>query len=112
LEKLGFPWILSCETRLINRLRGYFLIFFPDPFVVVKAAVETARPRFGMAKGRIAHRASLTQFLIFCKTLPTVALAPGLAIQKQLALGAKPPAALPSRDQRLIIKPLAASGGS
>ena len=24
LEKLGFPWILSSETRLINGLRGIF----------------------------------------------------------------------------------------
>ncbi len=28
LEKLGFPWILSSETRLINGLRRFFLNFF------------------------------------------------------------------------------------
>jgi hypothetical protein len=40
--------------------------------------VGTASPRLGMRKGRIAHGASLTQFLIFCKILPAlIALAVG-----------------------------------
>jgi hypothetical protein len=26
LEKLGFPWILSSETRLINNLRWIFVL--------------------------------------------------------------------------------------
>ena len=34
-------------------------------------AVETAARRSGMRKGRIGHQASLLQFLIFCKRLPS-----------------------------------------
>jgi hypothetical protein len=53
-----------------------------------EGAGGTASPRFGMAKERIAHGASLVQFLIFCKKLPARAI-PFLAasIKKQLALG-------------------------
>jgi hypothetical protein len=67
---LGFPWILSSETIDINGLHEIFARSFFLALLSPGRAVETATPRFGMRKGRIAHAASLLQFLIFCKRLP------------------------------------------
>ena len=47
-----------------------------------------------MRKGRIAHGASLTRFLIFCKRLPPGPSLRTASIQKQIALGRPPSAAV------------------
>jgi hypothetical protein len=61
LDFLGFPWILSSESSLINGLRGinrenFFLAVFPPTL----EAQEGDLCGFGTSKRRIAHRASLT----------------------------------------------------
>jgi hypothetical protein len=43
---------------------------FSSRFCRRERSVETAAHDLGMAKGRIAHAASLTKFLIFCTRLP------------------------------------------
>ncbi|MFZ0601647.1 MAG: hypothetical protein WAN05_09870 [Roseiarcus sp.] len=44
LEKLGFPWILSAETRLINGLRGIFgEKLFRDPRLAREAGTRDCR---------------------------------------------------------------------
>ena len=71
LDFLGFPWILSSETRLINGLRGilvekFFLVFLPlGRFAATEreAAGEVSRKR------RNVHKASLTHILIFSNRL-------------------------------------------
>jgi hypothetical protein len=85
---LGFLGLLPfrCETQGLwvldffgfSRANRDFSIGYADKaennfssrFRRRERAVETVSPRFGMAKGRIAHGASLTRFLIFCKILP------------------------------------------
>ncbi len=42
---------------------------FSARFSPRQRAAEMASPRSGMAKGRIAHEATLPHFLIFCKEL-------------------------------------------
>jgi hypothetical protein len=75
LDFLGFPWILSSETRLTNGLRGIFLEkFFPRLFASALAAGTGCRS-LGESKRRVAHRGSLAFFLIFCKTLPPAGFA-------------------------------------
>jgi hypothetical protein len=52
LEKLGFPWILSSESRLFNGLRGIFAeINFSLPFGQSATAVGTAAHDLGLAEG-------------------------------------------------------------
>ena len=69
---VGFPWISLDSLVQIGTFqwvtRNNREEFF-HPLFRRERAVETASPRFGMAKGRLAHGASLTEFLIFCKTL-------------------------------------------
>ncbi|HEY5207278.1 MAG TPA: hypothetical protein VIJ63_22160, partial [Roseiarcus sp.] len=86
LDFLGFPWILSSESRLINGLRGVngeekFRAGFPLCWeaLVREAAVEAVR------KGRIVHGASLNRFLIFCKKLLRRPFPSGRLVQKALA---------------------------
>jgi hypothetical protein len=63
LEILGFPWILSSESRLINGLRGIFGgNFFVRPFLARQAG-RTLKVE-GIRKGGIVHEVSLLQFLI------------------------------------------------
>jgi hypothetical protein len=71
LEKLGFPWILSSETRLINGLRGIFAEKFCVTLLPLGAVGAPGRKAAGEAMGKrgIVHRASLTSVLIFCKQL-------------------------------------------
>jgi hypothetical protein len=46
LEKLGFPWILSSESRLINGLRGFFAVgIFASLSVALRGAGMGARGR-------------------------------------------------------------------
>jgi hypothetical protein len=73
LDSLGFPWILSSESRLINGLRGidhgrFFLAAFSLGGIRAGAgyAVEA------IWKGRIGHEASLGQILIFCNKLSSL----------------------------------------
>src|ERR1700733_10615886 len=56
-------------SRLINGLRQKPEKNFSSRFCRRERSVETAAHDLGMAKGRIAHAASLTKFLIFCKRL-------------------------------------------
>jgi hypothetical protein len=68
LEKLGFPWILSSESRLINGLCG---ILGEENFSALFRGVQSARngslrsTAFGWAG--FAHGTSLPIFLILCK---------------------------------------------
>jgi hypothetical protein len=70
LDFLGFPWILSSESILINGLRG----------ISRQENVSRLSPRLSGAarqklaaeairKRGLAHEASLTWLLIFCKEL-------------------------------------------
>jgi hypothetical protein len=69
LEKLGFPWILSTESRLIKGLRGKSAdLFFRGPSPPRETCRDGACGR-GHAEHRIIHEASLTAFLIFCNEL-------------------------------------------
>jgi hypothetical protein len=68
LDCLGFPWILSSESRLFNGLRdqkrgSFFLGAFPRRL----KGERTGARNLGRRKRGIAHRTSLSQFLIFCK---------------------------------------------
>jgi hypothetical protein len=71
LNFLGFPWILSSESRLIKGLRGKTRESFSRRFLPQRRSETTDRapPVEAMRNDRIAHRASLVQFLIFCKHL-------------------------------------------
>jgi hypothetical protein len=70
LDFLGFPWILSSESSLFNGLSGIKRrSFFPRRFPQALEAREWDPCGFGRPKRRIVHRASLIQFLIFCKNL-------------------------------------------
>jgi hypothetical protein len=55
LEKLGFPWILSSKSILINGLRGFLLKVFFLPLLSSRKSREMVSPRFRARKGRIAH---------------------------------------------------------
>jgi hypothetical protein len=72
LEKLGFPWILSSETRLFNGLRRIFAEQnFSRPFAVEPEPRPTI---LAMWKGRIVHKTRVTALLVFCKKLPALSL--------------------------------------
>jgi hypothetical protein len=68
---LGFPWILSSESRLINGLRWIFAEKFFVAFLPLGAfeAMERKAAGEAMRKRRRVHRASLTRILIFCNRL-------------------------------------------
>ena len=79
LDFLGFPWIsldtLSSESRFINGLRGILgEENFSRPFVARQRAGRGAGI-LTMQKRSVAHRASLTRFLLFCNQLPTTEMA-------------------------------------
>ena len=67
MDSLGFPWILSSETRLINGLRGFFAKQFFSPSLPLRRGTEPAVE--AMLKGATVHGASLIYFLIFCNLL-------------------------------------------
>jgi hypothetical protein len=70
LRRVGFPWISSSESSLFNGLSGIKRrSFFPRGFPQALEAREWDPCGFGRPKRRIVHRASLIQFLIFCKNL-------------------------------------------
>jgi hypothetical protein len=69
LDSLGFPWILSSESRLFSGLHEIFvrkslLSLFPGSRIA-----ETGARGRGMRKRRIAHQASLNRVLLFRKTM-------------------------------------------
>jgi hypothetical protein len=62
LEKLGFPWILSSESRLINGLHAIFTKKISRPFLPPWTSEAPERKAAGEAvrkRGKV-HRASLT----------------------------------------------------
>jgi hypothetical protein len=60
LEKLGFPWILSSESRLINGLRGILLEEkFRTPFSLAFAAPATGASGRGHAEGQFCSSGKL-----------------------------------------------------
>jgi hypothetical protein len=59
---------------------------FSSRFCRRERSVETAAHDLGMAKGRIAHGASLTRFLIVCKRLSPGPFGLGASLQSELAL--------------------------
>jgi hypothetical protein len=74
LDFLGFPWILSSESRLINGLRGIFRgSFFLGP-VLAREEPERAPAVEAIRKGGIVHGASLLQFLIVSNQLSSDAV--------------------------------------
>jgi hypothetical protein len=50
LDLLGFPWILSCESRLLNGLHVINRQEIFHPAFLIETSVGTADPRFGMAR--------------------------------------------------------------
>jgi hypothetical protein len=70
LDFLGFPWILSSESRFFNRLCGTKRgSFFLAPSARWEAAPGRERVVEAMRKRRIVHGTSLPYFLIFCNQL-------------------------------------------
>ena len=70
LSGVGFPWILSSESRLINGLRGIFAEIFSRRFFPPAFTAGDRPDRSGMRNSRIYHGATLTQFLLHCNPLP------------------------------------------
>jgi hypothetical protein len=70
LDFLGFPWILSSESRLINGLHRIFAEkFFRGPFAPGFRGGGTEEAPEAMEKRGIVHRASVCEILIFCNEL-------------------------------------------
>jgi hypothetical protein len=71
LDSLGFPWILSSESRLINGLRGISREIFFAALLSRRAAGTGDAPVEVMRMHRIIHEASLAKFLLFVNRLST-----------------------------------------
>jgi hypothetical protein len=83
LDSLGFPWILSSESRLFSGLREIFVREFLLSLFPVSRIAETGARGRGMQKRRIAHPASLNQILLFRnKMLALIAIAVGRVSSK------------------------------
>jgi hypothetical protein len=83
LDFLGFPWILSSESRFFNGLRGIFREEnFSRPFAARQRA-GTGAGILTMQKRSIAHRASLTRFLLFCNQLPATKIVDSLSSRRR-----------------------------
>jgi tRNA nucleotidyltransferase/poly(A) polymerase len=79
LDFLEFPWILSSESRLFNELRGILREEnFSRPFAARQRA-GTGAGILTMQKRSVAHRASLTHFLLFCNQLPATEIVDSLS---------------------------------
>jgi hypothetical protein len=88
LDFLGFS---RPNIMISMSCSGFSLNVISRALLPSRQRSESGGPWFGMAMGRIAHRASITTFLIFCKTLqpdPPRRLLPKATRQKQLPLGA------------------------
>jgi hypothetical protein len=59
LDFLGFPWILSSESRLINKLHEIFSGKFFSSFCLTFEAPAGASAVVVIQKARITHRVSL-----------------------------------------------------
>jgi hypothetical protein len=79
LDFLGFSWILSSETRLFNGLRR---IFGGRKFLALfcrwGGGAGTGAGILTVQKRSMAHRASLTHFLLFCNQLPSTEIVDSL----------------------------------
>jgi hypothetical protein len=69
LDFLGFPWILSCETRLINGLHGKIAQKFFASLFLWRGAPEREHTVEASRKRRLIHGTSLVQFPFFRKRL-------------------------------------------
>src|SRR5579864_5616801 len=68
LDFLGFPWIPSSESRLINGLRGMFAHrIFRAPFPLSGERRRGGAPVRAMRKRGNVHEISLTLFLVTSK---------------------------------------------
>jgi hypothetical protein len=115
LDFLGFPWILSCETRLINGLHRINGGIFPASFSLDGGNLRVGDSRTWGRNCRLVHEASLTNFLIFCKKLSSRPRnSPGEILLKSLAFRFTPAPRLhrhfpvpipcgPSEDQLVIV---------
>jgi hypothetical protein len=86
LEKLGFPWILSSESRLIN---GLHAIFRTDFFLTLLSSRKSRRnggPTIRHAEGMDCSWGQLTLSSDFLQEIAARALQT-TSIQKQIALG-------------------------
>jgi hypothetical protein len=96
LDYLGFPWILSSESRLINGLPGIkrAKVFLGASFVASRGVGTGARGR-GHAEAQNCSWGKLSLVSILRNKLcrPSFCLSPA-SIQKQRALGQKPIGAL------------------
>jgi hypothetical protein len=65
LDFLGFPWILSSESRLFNELHGFFCgIFFVS--LLPRFCTAAREPVVDAIRKRwVAHEASLSEILDF-----------------------------------------------
>jgi hypothetical protein len=59
LDFLGFPWILSSESSLFNRLHGIFCEKIFRSLFPLRGRLSTTEFTFGARKGGAAHRAKL-----------------------------------------------------
>jgi hypothetical protein len=75
--KLGFAWILSSESRLINSLHEIFGRCFFVVLLSSRKDCSNGGERLGAHRGRILHEASLRSFLIFCKRFRPSPFLPG-----------------------------------
>jgi hypothetical protein len=69
VDRLGFPWILSSESRLFNGLRGTEPSEYYRPPYRGDGGAGSAPHGLGRRPGWIVHVASLTEVLIFRKEL-------------------------------------------
>jgi hypothetical protein len=70
LDFLGFPWILSSESRLINGLRWIFAEkFFLGAFLAGGVCAETRAPSFGCAKGQTCSSGELSLISDFLQSI-------------------------------------------
>ena len=89
LEKLGFPWILSCEMSFFNGLRGIFREK-NSRAPVPRRAAERGKRSAGTGGSaahveRIDHGASLALLLVFCNKLSRDTLLQKLWLQTSAA---------------------------
>jgi hypothetical protein len=69
LDSLGFPWILSSESKLINGLRGINRARLFSALLSRRAAGNGGHGGRGNAESQNSHEASPTQLLFFVNRL-------------------------------------------
>jgi hypothetical protein len=110
LIRVGFPWILSSESRLFNRLRGFSPEeYFARLFRRGRSAPEREPAVLAVRTGRIDHEGSLIQFLILSKELcPTGIIVRAVLFGRPNAKGASLNTISP--DRRIRRQPLPPRG--